>query len=291
MFAFGGRPQHLVHDENSELLNQQLHHELAQTADISLPGSRQAHNPTCLGQLSLLPPELLLQVLSYVVVLPGNIHVWPPHKVSKHSWCLALCPESSFIQCWGSCRYRSRRLGGTVTEYMDTALLVVSRAMRHTTLDILFARNHFVFIYRFDLRSFASKFPLTAARIQSLRLCHHVADFSSWDSPTEKLACTRRLFKSLRHLELSVLLGSYSPYESIYEDGFLKDLCHFRRPLPDSFECSVRWLEEVLLGRKLGLDEGILERVQEKIIKIFTGVYGDEIPISTPPPRKVRKAG
>jgi hypothetical protein len=134
-------------------------------------------------------------------------------------------------------------------------------AMRYTTLDILFARNHFVLIYRYDLHNFASKFPLAAARIQSLRICHRVDIFSSWDSPAEKVACTRRLFKILRHLELSVLLNNYSPYESIYEDRFLKELCHFRRPLPESFECSVQWLEEARYGRKLGLDEGIPELV------------------------------
>lgn len=67
----------------------------------------------------------------------------------------------------------------------------------------------------------------------------------------------------------------------------MKDLCHFNRPLPESFECSVKWLE-ALYGREPGLDKGIPERVQEKIIKIFTG---DEIPISTPAPRKVRNAG
>src|SRR5271168_5377294 len=145
MSAFGGRPQHLVHDEGSQLLNHERSLPSAQTADISLPGSRQAHNPTCLGQLSLLPPELLLQVLSYVVVAPGSIHFWPPYSDNKYSRCLTLCPESSFSQCWCICR--SGRLGSTVIEYIDTALLLVSRAIRHTTLDILFARNHFVFIY------------------------------------------------------------------------------------------------------------------------------------------------
>ena len=162
--------------------------------------------------------------------------------------------------------------------------------MRHTTLDILFARNHFVFVYRYDLGNFASKFPLAAARIQSLRLCHNVDDYFSWDSSTEKMACTRRLFKSLRHLELSVVLNDYSPYESIYEDGFLNELCHFRRPLLESFECTVQWLGEPSSWRTLGLDKGTPERVQEKLIKIFTGVYGDEIPISAPPPRKVQEA-
>src|ERR1700722_8115065 len=297
MSAFGGRPQHNVHDEDSELRNQQLHYELerplllAPTTDISLPGSCQTHNPTCLGQLSL-PPERLLQVLSYVVVLPGDIHVCPPYDDIQYRWRLSLCPESSFKPCWSSCRYPSGRPGGTVADYMDTtpryidtALLLVSRAMRHTTLDILFTRNHFVFSYRYDLPNFASKFPLAAARIQSLRLCYRVDDSSSWDPPAENVACTRRLFKSLRHLELNVLLDDSSPYESIHEDGFLKELCHFRRPLPESFKCSVQWVKGARYGGKLGLDEGVPELVREKLIKIFTGVYGDEIPISTPPPR------
>jgi len=288
MSAFGGRPQHIVHDEDSELLNHERSLLLAQTADIPLPGSRQAHNPTYLGQLSLLPPELLLQVLSYVVVGPDNIHVWPPYNDFKLGWRLTLCPESSFSHCWGGCRYRYRGLGGRVIEYVDPALLLVSRAMRHTTLDILFARNHFIFKYRYDLENFASKFPLAAARIQSLHLCHNVSD--SWKPPGEEFARTRRLFKSLRHLQLSVLLESYFQYESIYEDGFLHELCQFRRPLPESFECRVQWEKEAMYGMELGLDKEILERVQEKFIKIFTGVYGDEIPISAPPPRKVRKA-
>jgi hypothetical protein len=51
----------------------------------------------------------------------------------------------------------------------------------------------------------------------------------------------------------------------------------------------VQWLEEAQYGRKLGLDEGILERVQEKLIKIFTGVYSDKIPISTPPATQKRE--
>src|SRR5271163_3058670 len=148
MSAFGGRPQHIVHDEDTELLNHERSLLLAQTADISLPGSRQAHNPTCLDKLSLLPPELLLQVLSYVLVLRRNFHVWRPYN---NGWRFTLCPESSFSQCQGSCIYRSPRLGGTVTEYMDTAIALVSRAMRDTTLDIFFARNHFVFIYMYDL--------------------------------------------------------------------------------------------------------------------------------------------
>jgi hypothetical protein len=107
--------------------------------------------------------------------------------------------------------------------------------------------------------------------------------------PAENVACTRRLLKSLRHLDLRVLLSSYSLYESTYEDGFLKKLCHFRKPVPESFECSVQWRGEARYWRKLGLDEGIPERAQEKLIKIFTGVYGDEIPFSTPPPKMFRE--
>jgi hypothetical protein len=134
MSAFGGRPQRIAHDEDSELRNQQLHYELerslplAQTTDISLPSSSQAHNPTYLGRSSLLPPELLLQVLSYVVVLPGNIHVCPPYDNSQHRWRLSLCPESSFSPCWGSCRYRSGRPGGTVADYMDTTSRYIDTA-------------------------------------------------------------------------------------------------------------------------------------------------------------------
>jgi hypothetical protein len=30
--------------------------------------------------------------------------------------------------------------------------------------------------------------------------------------------------------------------------------------------------------------------VQEKLIKIFTGVYGDNIPFSKPPPEKIQEA-
>jgi hypothetical protein len=104
------------------------------------------------------------------------------------------------------------------------------------------------------------------------------------------MACTRQLLKSLRHLELRLLLSHHSMYESIYEDGFLSELCHFRRPLPESFECSVQWQGEPQFWRELGLDEGTPERVQEKLVKIFTGAYGDEIPLSTPPPEKVREA-
>jgi hypothetical protein len=296
MAWFGGYPQHIVHDEDSKLLNQQLHRELerslllAQSADISPPSSRQAHDPTCLGQLGVLPPELLLQVISYVVVVPGNIHVYAPHNNSKHGWRLSLCPESLFDLFWGICSCRSGRSSGTVTDYLDTALLLVSRAMRHTTLDVIFARNHFVFTDMHDLRDFASELPPAAARIQSLRLCHTVDDSSGWHFPAANVAGTRQLLKNLRHLEFRLLLSNYSVYESIYEDGFLNELCYFRRPLPESFECSVQWQGEPRYWRKLGLDEGIPERVQEKLIKVFTGVYGDEIPISTPPPEKVREA-
>jgi hypothetical protein len=158
--------------------------------------------------------------------------------------------------------------------------------MRHTTLDIIFERNRFVFLFIHHLQKFASDFPYAAAKIQSLCLHYATDDSSSLYGPIEKVACTRRLLKSLRHLELRVLLQWYSSYESIYEDGFLKELCPFRRPLPESFECSVQWLGKPDYWRMLNLDEGVPERVQEKLIKIFTGVYGDEIPLSTPPPRK-----
>jgi hypothetical protein len=240
--------------------------------------------------LSALPPELLIQVLSYVVVVPGNVHVYAPYNNRRHGWRLSLCPESLFDPCWGSCSCRSGRPSGTVTDYMDTALLLVSRAMRYTTLDIIFARNHFVFTDIHDLQDFASNLPPVAARIQSLRLCRTVEDSSRWHSQAENMACTRQLLKSLRHLELRLLLSHHSMYESIYEDGFLSELCHFKRPLPESFECSVQWQGEPQFWRELGLDEGTPERVQEKLVKIFTGAYGDEIPLSTPPPEKVREA-
>jgi hypothetical protein len=296
MACFKGRPQRLARDKDSELLIQQLGHKLerslllAESPDISLPGCHHAHNPICLGQLSALPLELLIQVLSYVVVVPCNIHVYTPYNNRKNGWRLSLCPESSFDPCWGRCSCRSGGLGGTVTDYMDTALLLVSRAMRHTTLDIIFARNHFVFTDIYDLRDFASKLPPVAARIQSLRLWRTVGDSFCWHFLAEDMACTRRLLKSLRHLELRVLLNYPSTYESIYEDGFLIELCHFRKPLPESFECSVQWQGEPHYWRRLGLDEGTPKRVQEKLIKIFTGAYGDEIPFSTPPPEKVREA-
>ena len=286
MACFGGRPQHLVHDEDPELLERSLR--LTQSPDISLPGNHHAHNPICLGQLSALPPELLIQVLSYVVVVPGNIHVYAPYNNREKGWRLSLCPESLFNPCWGSCSCQSGRSGGTATDYMDTALLLVSRAMRHTTLDVIFARNHFVFTDMYDLRDFASKLPPVAARIQSLCLCHAVEDSSCWHF--ENMVCTRQLLKSLRHLELRLLLRYNSMYEWIYEDGFLRELCYFRKPLPESFECSVRWQGEPQYWRQFDLDEGTPERIQEKLIKIFTGAYGDEIPFSTPPPERVREA-
>src|SRR6266516_3378712 len=90
------------------------------------------------NRLNLLPPELLTQILSYVVVVPGNIHIYAPHGNSKHGWRLSLCPESSFDPAWGSCSCRSGRATGTVTDYMDTALLLVSRTIRQTTFDIMF---------------------------------------------------------------------------------------------------------------------------------------------------------
>jgi hypothetical protein len=53
---------------------------------------------------------------------------------------------------------------GTATDYMDTALLLASRTMRQTTLDIIFARSHFVFTDSYELRDFASELPTAAAR-------------------------------------------------------------------------------------------------------------------------------
>jgi hypothetical protein len=242
------------------------------------------------NQLSLLPSELLCQILSYVVVVPGSVHVYPPHNNNKHGWRLSLCPESSFDPCWGSCSCRSGRATGTVTDYMDTALLLVSRTMRQTTLDIIFARNHFVFTDIHELRDFASELPTAAARIQSLRLHYMVDDSSCWPFQARHMSSTRRLLKSLRYLHLRILLSTSSSYESIHEDGFLNELCHFRKPIIQSFECSVQWRGQARYWKSLGLDEGIPRRVEEKLIKIFRGVYGDDIPFSKPPPEKIQEA-
>jgi hypothetical protein len=315
MSCFGGRQQQVVDDvanDDSELLSLQLHSELEEfvrlSATISPPGGHpknivedlrtRADRPhrefeqstVSPNQLSLLPPELLSQILSYVVVVPGNVHIYAPHNNSKHGWRLSLCPESSFDPCWGSCSCRSGRPTGTITDYMDTALLLVSRAMRQTTLDIIFAKNHFVFTDMHDLRDFASELPPAAARMQSIRLCHTVDDSSCWHFQAKNMVDTRRLLKSLRHLDLRVLLSNCSFYESIHEDGFLNELCHFRKPLLESFECSVQWRGQARYWRTLGLDEGIPKRVEEKLSKIFSGVYGDDIPFSKPPPEKIPEA-
>jgi len=38
------------------------------------------------------------------------------------------------------------------------------------------------------------------------------------------------------------------------------------------------------------MDEKVPERVRDKLVQIFTGVYGDgDIPFSTPPPKRVRE--
>jgi hypothetical protein len=243
------------------------------------------------NRLNLLPPELLTQILSYVVVVPGSIHIYAPHGNSKHGWRLSLCPESSFDPAWGNCSCRSGRATGTVTDYMDTALLLVSRTIRQATFDIIFARNHFVFTDIHDLRDFASDLPAAAARIQSLRLHHMVDDSSCWPSQAKDMANTRRLLRSLRHLELRILLStSSSSYESIHEDGFLNEICYFGKPLIESVRCSVQWRGQVQYWRSLGLDEGTPRRVQEKLINIFTGIYGDNIPFSEPPPERIQEA-
>lgn len=315
MSWFGGRDQLIVDDvadDDSACLSLQLHQELEGYMRLAtnIPGlegppkfgledSRtQAVQLHCKVEQSTvsqnklsLPPEILSQILSYVVVVPGNIHVYAPHNNSKHGWRLSLCPESSIDPYWGSCSCRSGRATGTVTDYMDTALLLVSRAMRQATLDIMFARNHFVFTDIHDLRDFASELPSAAARIRSLRLHHMVDDSSCWPFQARYMASTRQRLKSLRHLELRILLStSSSSYESIHEDGFLNELCHFRKPLLESFDCSAQWRGQVRYWRSLGLDEGIPMRVEEKLVKIFTGVYGDDIPFSRPPPERIQEA-
>jgi hypothetical protein len=317
MAWLGGRKHQAAHnfpDDESELLSRQLHCELEGSlrlfTTILRPGGQQRsvvgepitqtvklqrkleQVKQCRNKFGLLPPELLSQILSYVVAVPGNIHVYAPHGNSKHGWRLSLCPESSFDPAWGSCNCRSGRATatGTATDYMDTALLLVSRAMRQMTFDIMFSRNHFVFTDIHDLRDFASELPAAAARIQSLRLHHMVDDSSCWPFQARHMASTRLLLKSLRHLQLRVLLSTTSSYESIYEDGFLNELCHFGKPLIEDFGCSVHWRGQARYWRSLGLDEGIPRRVQEKLIKIFTGVYGDNIPFSKPPPEKIQEA-
>jgi hypothetical protein len=315
MSWFGGREQQVlddVADDDSVSLSLQLHCELEEYVRLSMAISGAGGPPKIIledsrthavqlhreleqstisqNKLSLLPPELFSQILSYVVVVPGNVHVYAPHNNSKHGWRLSLCPESSFDPCWGSCGCRSGRATGTVTDYMDTALLLVSRTMRQTTLDIMFARNRFVFTDIHDLRDFANELPLAGARIQSLRLHHMVDDSSCWPFQARHMESTRQRLKSLRHLELRILLSTSSSYESIHEDGFLNELCHFRKPLLDSFECSVQWRGQARYWRSLGLDEGIPRRVEEKLFKIFTGVYGDNIPFSKPPPEKIQES-
>jgi hypothetical protein len=314
--SWSWRPQQQVCDdvanEDSELPSLQLHRELEDFVRFSPTISPAGGHPKTLiegsktytgqlqcepeqssisqNQLSLLPSELLCQILSYVVVVPGSVHVYPPHNNNKHGWRLSLCPESSFDPCWGSCSCRSGRATGTVTDYMDTALLLVSRTMRQTTLDIIFARNHFVFTDIHELRDFASELPTAAARIQSLRLHYMVDDSSCWPFQARHMSSTRRLLKSLRYLHLRILLSTSSSYESIHEDGFLNELCHFRKPIIQSFECSVQWRGQARYWKSLGLDEGIPRRVEEKLIKIFRGVYGDDIPFSKPPPEKIQEA-
>jgi hypothetical protein len=315
MSWLGGSKQQFapdVSDDDSELLSVQLHRELEGSLRLFTttlhPGGQPSsvieepithavtlqHKlvPATRGRntLSLLPPELLSQILSYVVVVSGTIHVYAPHGNSQHGWRLSLCPESSFDPAWGSCSCRAGRPTGTVTDYMDTALLLVSRAMRQMTFDIMFASNHFVFTDLPDLRDFTSELPAAAARMQSLRLHHMVDDSSCWPFQARHMASTRLLLKSLRHLELRVLLSTSSSYESIHEDGFLNELCHFGKPPIESFGCSVQWRGQARYWRSLGLDEGIPRRVQEKLIKIFTGVYGENIPFSKPPPEKIQEA-
>ena len=288
LFRHEAPPRQMVEDvldqDESDLTSQQLHHELEQSlavsADISPPG----------GRLSLLPPELISQIISYVVVVPGNVHIFVPLNNSKHGWRLSLCPESSFDPCWGTCSCQSGRSSGTAAEYLDTALLLVSQAMRQTTLDIIFAKNHFTFTDMHDLRDFATEIPSAAARIQFIRLHHAVDDSSFWAFQAKNMVATRRQLKRLRQLDLRLLLSHCSSYESIHEDGFLNEVCHFRKPLLEKFECSVQWRGQPRYWRSLGLDQNIPARVQTKLVKIFTGVYGDEIPFNKPPPEKIQEA-
>ena len=280
-------------DEDSGLLSRQPYRELEDSLRLLPPGGRRqdigAKDSEHQSQLALLPPELLSQILSYIVVVPGNVHIYAPQNNSKHGWRLSLCPESYFDPCWGNCGCLSGRPIGTISDYMDTALLLVSRAMRQTTMDIIFAKNHFIFTGMHDLREFASELPPAAARIQSIRLYHAVDDSSCSAFQAKNMVGTRQLLKSLRHLDLRVLLSNCSSYKSMHEDGFLNELSHFRKPLLERFECTVQWRGQALYWRMLGLDEEIPRRVEEKLIKIFTGVYGDDIPFSKPPPEKVKE--
>ena len=291
-------------EEGLSLPPPQLEQSLLTSADVSPPERRLSIVPSQLEQslltsadnapperrLSLLPPEILRQILSYIVVVPGNVHVNAPRNDSRHGWRLGLCPESFFDPCWGRCGCRSGSPGGPVPEYMDTALLLVSQFMRQTTLDITFAENCFTFTSTFDLRTFASELPAVAARIHSVRLYHNAGDTASWPS-AETMASTRSLLQRLRHLDLRLILRTTSSsYESLHEDGFLNDICGFRKPLLERFECTVQWQGYKRNWRGPGLDHGIPGRVQAKLIKIFTGVYGDQIPLSNPPLVKIREA-
>src|SRR5437868_5327394 len=118
-----------VSDDESELLNRQLQCELERSLQpftTILHPVEQQHNVVeepivhtrkihdkreeatlRRNRLNLLPPELLTQILSYVVVVPGSIHIYAPHGNSKHGWRLSLCPESSFDPAWGNCSCRS----------------------------------------------------------------------------------------------------------------------------------------------------------------------------------------
>jgi hypothetical protein len=261
-------------------------------SDSSLPSKKQepvnghlsnqveaAESTATFPSFDNLPAEIRCQIFGYVVTKDTPVHVYVPFSNSNHGFRLSLCPESSFLITYATCECRDGRVGGN-SSFFPTALLV-SRRVRREVLDTLFATNVFVFMNFYPLYSFCVAFKTSSAKLQSIRISSALYDDCVDRNNYREL---RAMLPGLRNLDLRLRLCTTQLYTSIYEDGFISEIVHFRDPLPESFNCEVCW------GHGFGKDwasSDLLRRVEEKLKKIFNGDDPSTIPISQPPPRNV----
>ena len=269
-------------DEDARV-SAQLLLELAQCLEpeVGLSGSSPLYH--------LLPTEIRHHIYSYVVVKSGPIHVHAPHDNYNHGFRLALCGEDMIEQDWGRCRCRNGSNSNVMVDYLDTALLLVSRSVRREVADILFSRNRFAFTDLSDVLKFSHVFKTSSSRIQSMMIYDRADDYECQKYRQKSVSEARKRLSSLQHLKIFLYLNDWTCYEQVYEDGFLDEISPFNVLPISQFEGYVRWFGSLGSSRN-GCNAAMAKRVEEKLNKIFTGFYdGQEIPRAPRPPRMIRE--
>jgi hypothetical protein len=127
-------------------------------------------------------------------------------------------------------------------------------------------------------------FQTSSAKIRSIRIYSALHDNAVIGDKPKVYREPRAMLPGPRNLELRLRLRTTQLYTSIYEDGFISEIVHFRDPLLESFNCEVCWSHH--FGEDWASND-LLRRVEEKLKKIFNGDHPSTTSISLPPPRKV----